>query len=353
MEGGKILRISADGRISAIVDGLPSFGDHHTDGPAVSPDGWIYFGVGTASNSGIVGEDNAKFGWLKRRPDFHDIPGADITLSGENFATRDVLRGEGRATTGAFVPFGTETRPGQVIKGQTKCSGSILRVRPDGHDLQLVAWGFRNPFGIAFGPDGQCYVTDNGYDERGSRPVWGAPEVLWRVKPGVWYGWPDFSAGEPLNTRYFDVLGKPRPKFLLAKHPNPPPKPVTTFGVHASADGFDFSRSERFGHVGEAFVALLGDETPSTGKTLHPVGFKVVRVNVKSGVVQDFAVNHGHANGPASLLGTGGLERPVAARFNPSGDELIVVDFGILRQDKKGAHPRQGTGVIWRITQGR
>jgi glucose/arabinose dehydrogenase len=138
---------------------------------------------------------------------------------------------------------------------------------------------------------------------------------------------------------------------LLAKHPNAPPRPVTTFGVHASADGLDFSRSERFGHVGEAFVALLGDETPSTGKTLHPVGFKVVRVDVRTGVVQDFAVNRGRANGPASWLGKGGLERPVAVRFSPNGDELIVVDFGILRQDKQGAHPQTGTGVIWRITR--
>jgi glucose/arabinose dehydrogenase len=353
MEGGKILRVTADGKISAIVDGLPTFGDHHANGPAVSHDGWIYFGVGTASNSGIIGEDNAKFGWLKRRPDFHDIPGADITLAGENFTTRDVAHGTGRAITGAFVPFGKATQPGQVIKGQTKCSGSILRVRPDGSDLQLVAWGFRNPFGISFGPDGQCFATDNGYDERGSRPVWGAPEVMWRVQQGTWYGWPDFSAGEPINTRYFDVLGKPRPKFLLAKHPNPPPKPVTTFGVHASADGFDFSRSERFGHAGQAFVALLGDETPSTGKILHPVGFKVVRVDVNSGVVQDFAVNRGRVNGPASWLSKGGLERPVAARFSPTGDELIVVDFGILRQDKKGAHPQKGTGVLWRITRAR
>jgi len=44
LEGGRILEIAPEGSIRVIVDGLPSFGDHHTDGPAVSEDGWIYFG---------------------------------------------------------------------------------------------------------------------------------------------------------------------------------------------------------------------------------------------------------------------------------------------------------------------
>jgi glucose/arabinose dehydrogenase len=154
-----------------------------------------------------------------------------------------------------------------------------------------------------------------------------------------------------LNTEHFDPPGKPRPRFVLAMHPNAPPKPVTTFAVHASADGLDFSRSLRFGHVGQAFVALLGDESPATGKSLQPVGFKVVRVDMRTGLVEDFAVNRGRVNGPASKLGQGGLERPVAVRFNPVGSELVVVDFGIIRHDKKGARPQQGTGVIWKITR--
>lgn len=351
LEGGRILRISGDGSIKVIVDGLPSLGDHHTDGPVVSPDGWIYFAQGTASNSGVVGEDNAKFGWLKRRPTFHDIPGADITLAGENFRSADVVANTGTAVTGAFVPFGTRTTAGQVIQGAVKCSGGILRVRPDGSDLQLVAWGFRNPFGLSFSPDGACYVTENGYDERGSRPIWGAPDVLWKLQPGLWYGWPDFAAGEPLNTQHFDPPGMPRPKFLLAKHPNTPPKPVTTFGVHSSANGLDFSREERFGHVGDAFVALFGDQVPSVGKTLHPVGFKVVRVNVRTGIVHDFAVNRGRENGPASMSGRGGLERPIAVKFSPGADALFIVDFGVLKEDSTGSHPQQRTGVVWKITR--
>ena len=48
--------------------------------------------------------------------------------------------------------------------------------------MELVAWGFRNPFGLAVAPDGRLFVTDNGLVVRGSRPVWGSPDVLWEIK---------------------------------------------------------------------------------------------------------------------------------------------------------------------------
>jgi len=353
LEGGSIVRIGDDGKMSVLVDKLPTRGDHHTNGPVVGPDGLLYFGLGTATNSGVVGEDNLQFGWLKRYPKFHDTPCRDVTLNGANYTSKDFLKGSGEATTGAYVPFGTATAKGEVIKGQIPCNGAVLRVSPAGGAAELVAWGFRNPFGLAFSPEGKLYVSDNGYDQRGSRPVFGAGDPLWEVKQGTWYGWPDFSAGMRLDEgNQFKPLLRERPKLMLAEYPNIPPKPTAILPVHASADGLDFSRSDSFGYRGEAFVALFGDQSPSTGQLLGPVGFKVVRIDVHTGVVKDFAVNKGKKNGPASGLETGGLERPVAARFDPSGNALYVVDFGILKETKKGALPLQKTGVLWRITRG-
>jgi hypothetical protein len=63
-------------------------------------------------------------------------------------------------------------------------------------------------------------------------------------------------------------------------------------------------------------------------------------------------VNRGGTNGPASRLGTGGLERPVSLRFDPSGAALYVVDFGVMLMTSRGPAPQQGTGVVWRITRG-
>jgi glucose/arabinose dehydrogenase len=350
--GGRILRITPDGKVTPVVEGLPSLGDHHTDGPAVSSDGWLYFGQGTATNSGVVGTDNYDFGWLPRHPEFHDVPCKDVRLAGQNFTSDNPLTPEtgDKATTGAFLPFGTRSTAGQVIPGKVPCSGAVFRVRPEGGTPELVAWGFRNPFSLAFSPDGQLYLTENGYDQRGSRPVFGAPDVLWRVEPGAWYGWPDHSMGVSLRDGQFHQGSNPPLEPVLAEAPGTPPQPSAILGVHASANGFDFSRSEAFGHTGEAFVALFGDMAPKVGKVLGPVGFKVVRVDPATGRQEDFAVNR-RGKGPASKVGGGGLERPVAVRFDPAGEALYVVDFGVMTLGPQGPMPRQKTGVLWKITR--
>ncbi|WP_242920909.1 PQQ-dependent sugar dehydrogenase [Pontibacter liquoris] len=350
MQGGKILRITPQGNITALAENLPTLGDHHTNGPVVGPDGMLYFGLGTATNSGIVGPDNYDYGWLKRHPDFHDIPCQDVTLTGRNYTSQIPLAGtEGQQTTGAYLPYGTAATQGQTIQGSLPCSGAVLRLSPEGGPLELVAWGFRNPFGLAFSPAGQLYVNDNGYDVRGSRPVWGVGDYLWAVQQNTWYGWPDFSGGLAFDGEKFKPPGKEAPAPLLQAHPNQPPKPAATFGVHSSSNGLDFSTNASFGFPGQAFVAQFGDMAPQVGKVLGPVGFKVVRVDVHTGEITDFAVNKGKENGPASKLGTGGLERPVAARFSPDGQSLYIVDFGVMKVTEKKSEPQQKTGVIWKI----
>lgn len=355
VRGGEILKITPEGKTTVLVAGIPtSVGDHHTNGPVIGADGWVYFGQGPLTNSGVVGVDNYKFGWLTQHPKAHDIPCETITLAGRNFTTENPLTDDptDEATTGVFVPFGTGTEAGQVIEGQVPCGGAVMRVRLDGGTPEVVAWGFRNPFGLAWGPDGALYATENQYDVRGSRPVFGASDLLWRVSPGTWYGWPDFYAGQPLtDEERFRPPGYPAPGFVLQKHPGTPPKPIAYLGVHSSSNGLDFSRHPAFGYVGEAFIAQFGDLAPSTGKVMAPVGFKVVRVNVETGVVQDFAVNRGKTNGPSSWLKSGGLERPLGLRFDPSGTSLYLVDFGVLTTVDKQMQPQPETGVLWRITK--
>jgi glucose/arabinose dehydrogenase len=352
MEGGRILKVTMDGKIQALISNLPTMGDHHTNGPVIK-DGYIYFGQGTATNSGVVGVDNAHYGWLLRQEKFHDIPCQDIVLTGANYTTPNVLTEDpdDEVSTGAYSAFGDSTAAGQVIQGRIPCSGAILRIPLKGGGPELVSWGFRNPFGMALAPDGRLFITENAFDERGSRPVWGAGDVLWEVEEGLWYGWPDYSAGKSLQDPEFKPPGKEPVKRLLQEHPNDPPKPAAVFGVHASANGFDFSSSAAFGFEGEAFVAQFGDMAPTVGKTLFPVGFKIVRVNTETGVIRDFATNKGKRNGPASWLGGGGFERPISAKFDASGENLYVVDFGILRTDKEGSHPQVKTGTIWKIAK--
>jgi glucose/arabinose dehydrogenase len=353
-DGGRIIRVSRDGSITVLADSLPGMGDHHVNRPVLGPDGKIYFGNGTATNSGVVGLDNNEFGWLKRHPDFHDIPCRDLQLGGQNFDTTNPLAKDSatRVTTGAYLPFGTPSTRGQVVRGSLPCTGSVMRIPAAGGRPELVAWGFRNPFGLALAPDGAFYVTENGFDIRGSRPVFGAADHLFRLVNGGWYGWPDYAGGLPLADERFKPEGRPQPRSLLAATPARPERPVARLAVHSSSNGFDFSRNASFGHVGEAFIAQFGDMTPNTGKAWYPIGARVVRVDVTTGAVTDFMTNRGKIHGPASWQGSAGIERPVDARFDPSGTALYITDFGVMTMTDKGPDARPGTGVVWRITRG-
>lgn len=46
------------GKVRDLVTGLPSRGDHFNNQMCIGPDGLLYFGQGTATNSGVVGFDN-------------------------------------------------------------------------------------------------------------------------------------------------------------------------------------------------------------------------------------------------------------------------------------------------------
>lgn len=145
--------------------------------------------------------------------------------------------------------------------------------------------------------------------------------------------------------------GKGKTKLLLKEKPNEPLHPIAVLGVHSSSNGMDFSTTDEFGFKGYAFIAQLGDMAPNVGKVSGPVGFKVVMVDVENGIVKDFAVNKGKRNGPASVLKSGGLERPVAVQFSPDGKALYVVDFGIIGISGNKTISHQGTGVVWKITK--
>ena len=350
LEGGKILKVSKEGTVQVLVDGLPSLGDHHTNGPVVM-DGYIYFGQGTATNSAVVGNDNASFGWLYRYEDFHDIPCKDITINAINSKTKNVLTEDpdDEAVTGPFSPYNQRAEQNQVIQGAIPCTGAVMRVPTSGGNIELVAWGFRNPYGMAVAPDGKIYITQNSYDVRGNRPVWGTGDLLFELEQGAWYGWPDYNGKMPVTK--LEVPGEKDPKKILVNDPGTPPEPVAKLGVHSSSNGISFSTNADFGFEGQVFIAQFGDMAPGVGKVLSPVGYRVVRVDVNSGIVEDFATNKAKKNGPASWLEAGGLERPVSVQFSPDGTALYIVDFGILSTGKRGSNPVLKTGVIWKVTK--
>lgn len=377
---GKISALEAGGRVRDLVTGLPvSFG-HQNNQMSIGPDGLIYFGLGTITNSGVVGLDNAyPFMTLLLWPDARDVPAKDVRLRGESFLTpqpNNVMARQGRLVslwsnlryamasifsrdrdrsmlvrTGAYQPFGVSGE--RVVRGETKANGTVLRMNTDGSGLEVYAWGFRNPYGVQWGPDDRLYVAENGFDERGSRPIANALDNIWVAQQDAWYGWPDYSSGIPVTNSQFESERGPDPEFLMREHP-PVEQPLLTRPKHAGVTKLDFSDAA-FGFEGHMFLGEFGAGVPITGTDTVRSGNQVVRIDLSTGAAEPFFRARPQALGPsgAEYIATPAPKHPVDVRFSPDGGALYVADIGALAPYLAGAGPfpraYPTTGVIWRI----
>ncbi|MGI8824391.1 MAG: PQQ-dependent sugar dehydrogenase [Chloroflexota bacterium] len=340
-EGGhpaRISRLDLDGKQTVILDHLPGPGNYHTNMVAFGRDGKLYFSQGSMTNTGIVGLDAYELGWLRRLPHAHDIPGIDVTLAGVNTETPNPLTEDrdDRAWTGAFMPFGTPTTPGQMVHAGLPCTAAVMRCNPDGSDLELVAWGIRNAFGLGFLPDGRLLVTDQGADDRGSRPVGNAPDLLFEVHAGAWYGWPDFIGGDSITHAQYLAERGPAPTFVLENHNQlPPPElPLLRFPPHVAAVKFAVIPGGAWS--GQILVALFGDEAPMTAPAGPRVGRSVARIDPA-----DWSLHH--------VVGAP-LSRPIDIRVDPLDQSLYVLDFGHFEMEaEKGVVAVPRSGALWRL----
>lgn len=129
---------------------------HDTDGDGVSERSTTIVELATAQDyphNGLNGIAFSRDGWL-------------YLGIGENFGAEYTLRG----TDGGTIHAG----PGR--------GGKIFRCRADGRELEEVATGFWNPFGLEFDRAGRLFCVDN---DPGGRP----PCRLLHVVPGGDYGY--------------------------------------------------------------------------------------------------------------------------------------------------------------------
>ena len=376
------------GVVKDLVIGLPQVdsGSHPQGQVAFGPDGRVYFTTGTATNSGVVDKSDLAFGWLKVMPQMHDVPGQDVTLTGENFESADLLHpnSTANATTGAFVSFGTTTSPGQVVKGNATCTGCLLSMNPDGSDLRLHAWGLRSPFGMVLDSDNnKLYITNNGADDKGIRPITNDTDNVYTFDLNsvstastntgnrtssdtasttganssslIWYGWPDFYGnGEPVTDGKFGMsknLIHPH-QFLIQNQP-PLTKPFTQLGVGPGVTQLAYINSTAFIQTPSILAGEFGIAVPINhdirvnGKI---IGQKIVSINPMDGNVTDFL----------SLRAPDPSFRPVALAFNEQENALYISSIGkveIRTTTDKGGNlpmpvvwPYPLTGVIWKIT---
>ena len=375
---GAVSRVTKDGQVQTLFKGIiDSQAEHQINDIRMGPDGRMYVAVGPAGNAGVV--DMSIAPWVMLSPNLHAVPCQDIVLTGRNFKTPDFRTDIKTDTvlTGAFLPYGTPSTPGQVIKGAKLCGGAILSFDPKDAmgTMETYAWGFRNLIGLAWDPSTNAmYGAENGYDVRGARPVNDEIDATLRINKGMWYGVPDFTAArKPITTPAVEVPdslqalvvvnGQPKGKnlsFVIDHQASglTPPDPSVVLGKHevnSSPSMLDVAPSSWGAMAGKLFIAEWGDLAPPTNplRGKRPAGSQIVMVDPANGQMQAFIRNV--VSGPASIQANqgAGIERPFGLRFGPDG-AMYIVDYGVVKIDMSKKPPyayQPGTGVLWKVTK--
>ncbi|HER26246.1 MAG TPA: sorbosone dehydrogenase family protein [Rhodospirillales bacterium] len=193
--------------------------------------------------------------------------------------------------------------------------GTIIRMDPDGKNVETVARGIRNSVGFDFHPKtGDLFFTDNGADGMGDDVP---PDELNHVtEMGQHFGYPYMggkSARLPADQNEND-------KVKIGKAPAGIVGPVIEFQAHSANLGMHFYRGSQFPaeYKNDAFVAQHG----SWDRT-SPVGYRIMRVrfNDKGEAIGKEVFADGWLNGDTAN------GRPVDIAELGDGSLLVSDDF--------------------------
>ena len=183
-----------------LIEDIPNKGINKEDTRILINDGKLYLTIGTSTNSGIVDEEGEN----------PDIPPVDIVLSGRNYDENK---------KGAFVPYNTKTVKGEKVKGNILGNGAIIEFDIESKKKQLYSYGIRNVKGFDLNSSGEIFAIVGGMEDEGYRPLSGDSDYIYKIEgKGTWYGWPDYSGGDPVNSPRFREEGKPIINFITDEH---------------------------------------------------------------------------------------------------------------------------------------
>lgn len=355
------------GEWRTIIDGLPSWGEFLNTKPIFDRQGKMWFVLSSQGNSGTIESHWIKLVDIFNKPDAREVPCEDVTVTGADYFVQDRLEsrfpGQDRIRAEVYAPLGVDTSRGQTIQGSFWCNGAVYRANPDGTAPERIAWGLRSIFGLAFSPSGRLIVTQNSGNVMEPRPIYDDWETVLEIRPGLWYGWPDFYSGLPITDERFSRPNDPEwrgtpedHQFALTPETHArllsggePPQPLLRIQPHAATQGFAFGRAGwGFDPENELLVAEWGAIIPYYKDPPTWPGFRVSRVNLATGATSPFLINR--CGKPGWIQGcNGGLRRPITTAWGPDG-ALYIVDFGVVEFDQSGMTAHPGTGVIWKLS---
>jgi glucose/arabinose dehydrogenase len=213
-----------------------------------------------------------------------------------------------------YVPVGA---PCNICKRKDQRYASIMRMNPDGSQLETFAHGIRNTVGFDWHPvTGDLWFTNNGRDWMGDDLP---PDTLHHApNPGLNFGFPYCHGGD-----------LPDPEFGKMRQCKEFAPPAIKLGPHVAPLGMKFYTGSQFPehYHGQIFIAEHGSWNRSI-----PIGYRVTLVRFAQNGSLTYAV---FAKG--WLQGNKAWGRPV--------DILVMPDGAILVSDDRA-------GVIYRIAYG-
>jgi hypothetical protein len=191
--------------LKSILGNIPSEGKY-LDRNLIIKNSKLLLSIGSATNSGIASNDDSNYS-VDKIP--YDKSSIDITLNGFNY---------GEKKTGAFMPYGNSSEEGQRIRAQEIPNSCIIEINLGNKKTSLYASGIRNVKGWDLDSEGSLIGIVGGMENIGDRPINRDFDYLYKLDKGKWYGWPDFSGGDPISSPRFK--GEKLVSSLIANPPN-------------------------------------------------------------------------------------------------------------------------------------
>jgi glucose/arabinose dehydrogenase len=203
-----------------------------------------------------------------------------------------------------YVPVGA---PCNVCERADERYATIMRMNPDGSELEVFARGVRNSVGFDWQPSTrELWFTDNGRDMLGDDLP--SDELNHAPRPGLHFGFPYCHAGDTPDPEF--GAGHPCSEFT---------PPAAKLGAHVASLGMRFYTGSMFPaqYRGQVLIAEHGSWNRST-----PIGYRIALVTL--GRRQEVVRNEVFAEG--WLIGRRAWGRPVDVLVMPDGAILVSDD---------------------------
>ena len=197
---------------------------------------------------------------------------------------------------------------------------TILRMKPDGSDMEVFAEGIRNTVGFDWHPvTGELWFSENGRDGMGDDVP--GDELNIATKPGMHFGFPFCHQGDVVD-----------PQFGAQRACSTTEPPVLKLGAHVAALGVTFYTGSMFpaSYKNAIFVAEHGswDRSSASGYRVMVGQTEGRRITNYRPFVDGFLPDAGTGRLGGRGAGQAASGRPVDVLQLPDGSLLISDDSG-------------------------